>query len=106
MFASCGSTHIFQHNHPFPREFKVFFQQLSEDTDQAGFQYEAAQVFGGMDTTEQETLFTALRSSLDLAVHVSPLVLLAKVPGQSYRMLRSKLVQVCYSLSANRISAP
>lgn len=44
---------------------------------------------------DQEALFASLKSCLDLAVHVSPLVLLGTVPGIAFRMLRSKLIQVC-----------
>lgn len=50
-----------------------------------------------MDQKDQEELFGCLKACFDLAVHVSPLVLLGTIPGTGFRMLRSKLIQVSYS---------
>lgn len=44
--------------------------------------------------SEREDLFLSLKTALDLAVHVSPLVLLAKLPGSNFHLARPVLIKV------------
>lgn len=60
-----------------------------------GFSAISKQTLAGMENGDREELFGRLKSSLDLAVHVSPLVLLASVPGKRFQMDRAVLIKVC-----------
>lgn len=77
-----------QRNTPFPQKKEFFFHELNEVSARLGFP----------PVKESEDLFCALKSSLDIAVHVSPLTLLGAVPGTRFQMDRSALIKVRSSL--------
>lgn len=87
------SSDVRQHNTAFPPQSAVFFQQLSETTNQTGFHEQAAITLSGMNVADRDELHSSLRSCFDLAVHVSPLILLGTVPA-TFSMVRPKLIQV------------
>lgn len=73
-----------QRNIPFPRDYTTFFEYLPE----------AAQ---GLRKDEKEDLYSHLKACLDLSVHVSPLVLLANIPGSNFHLSRVTLIKASVS---------
>lgn len=47
-----------------------------------------------MSLAAKEELFQCLKSSLDIAVHLSPLALLANMPGARFKMTRNSFIEV------------
>lgn len=93
-----------QRNDPFPKDHIDFFQDLEATSNALDMGSVFKTDVASIDDDERKKIFEDLKSCLDLAVHISPLVLLSRVPGKRFTMSRSALTDV--SLSAFSISLP
>ncbi|KAF7974383.1 hypothetical protein HWV62_12362 [Athelia sp. TMB] len=86
------------HNEPFPAEKTEFFDELLRACEHCHVPDSLRNTLTSMTGDDRLGFFTAVTSALDIAVHLSPLTMLTRLPGARFHMKRDIFFEWCRAL--------
>ncbi|KAF7964640.1 hypothetical protein HWV62_4635, partial [Athelia sp. TMB] len=83
---------------PFPADKTDFFNELLRACEDCCLPQPTVNRLAKMTDADKTGFFTAVTSTLDIAIHISPLAMLARLPGSRFHIRRDVFFEWCQAL--------